>query len=58
MGSKLENKDGWVIGGMTLVGVGTGMIFLQTAPLIFVACILVGIGLGLVLETLINRKKE
>lgn len=52
-----DNKDRstWVIGGTTLVGVGVGMIFLQTSGLIFVASILIGIGAGLVISSLISR---
>lgn len=49
MTSKTLNKGSWVIGGMTMVGVGAGMIFLQSSPLIFVGCILIGIGLGVAL---------
>ena len=54
-----DNKDRstWVIGGTTLVGVGVGvgMIFLQTSGLVFVASILIGIGAGLVISSLISR---
>ena len=36
------------IGGMTMVGLGVGFTFLPEAPLLFVASILTGIGLGIV----------
>ncbi len=52
-----SNKGSWAIGGMTLVGIGTGFIFLQTSVFIFVACILIGIGLGLVMAALIDKSK-
>lgn len=39
-----EDKSTWAIGGMTMVGVGVGLIFAQTAPILLVASILVGIG--------------
>jgi len=56
MTEKKVDKSSWAIGGMTIIGVGVGFIFLQTAPLVFVACILIGVGLGLVLAAIISRK--
>jgi len=52
-----ENRDRstWVIGGTTLVGLGVGLIFLQTSVLVFVASILIGIGAGLVIAPLVPR---
>jgi hypothetical protein len=53
---KGNNSQGaWVIGGTTLIGSGLGMIFLETSALIFIACILIGIGAGLVLAQLVSR---
>ena len=52
-----EDKSTWAIGGTTLMGVGVGFIFIKTAPLIFVASILIGIGLGLVITSIISSKK-
>lgn len=40
------DKSGWAIGGMTIVGVGVGSIFLQKSALLFVASILIGVGLS------------
>lgn len=52
-----DNKDRstWVIGGTILVGVGVGLIFLQTSVLIFVASILIGLGAGLVIAPIISK---
>jgi hypothetical protein len=50
------DRSTWVIGGTTLVGVGVGLIFVQTSALMFVASILIGIGVGLVLTPIISRK--
>lgn len=52
-----DNKDRstWVIGGTTLVGVGVGLIFLQTSVLIFAASILIGLGAGLVITPIISK---
>jgi cyanate permease len=54
--NKKNDKSTWVIGGTTLMGVGVGLIFLQESALFFVASILIGIGLGLVITSLISRE--
>jgi hypothetical protein len=51
-----KTKSTWVIGGTTLIGIGVGFIFLQESALFFVASILIGIGLGLVITSLISRE--
>jgi hypothetical protein len=55
--SKKTDKSTWAIGGTTLIGIGVGFIFLRVSPLFFVASILIGIGLGLVITSLISREK-
>jgi len=57
MTNKKEDKSSWVIGGTTLIGIGVGFIFLKTSALLFVASILIGIGCGLVIASLISGKK-
>ena len=57
MTNKKDDKSGWVIGGTTLIGIGVGFIFLKTSALLFVASILIGIGIGLVIASLISRNK-
>ena len=56
--NKNADKSSWAIGGMTLAGIGVGLIFLQTSALFFVASILIGIGLGLVMASLISNKNS
>lgn len=56
--NKKSDKSVWVIGGTTLIGLGVGFIFLQQSALIFVASILIGIGLGIVIASLISREKR
>ena len=51
-----KDKSSWAIGGTVLVGIGVGFLFLPARPLAFVACILIGIGAGLVLAPLISCK--
>lgn len=52
----MSNKGSWVIGGATLIGVGVGLIFLQTSVLFFVASILIGIGLGIAIAGLMAKE--
>lgn len=56
--NKKNDKSTWVIGGTTLIGIGVGFIFLRESALLFVASILIGIGLGLVITALISREKS
>ena len=55
--NKKDDKSGWIIGGTTLIGIGVGFIFLKTSAILLVACVLIGIGAGLVLAPLIAGKK-
>jgi len=50
-----NDRSSWVIGGTTVIGVGVGLIFLNTSALLFVASILIGIGSGLVIAPFISR---
>ena len=54
--NKKDDKSTWAIGGGVLMGVGAGFFFLKESPLAFVACILLGIGLGLVITSIISSK--
>jgi hypothetical protein len=56
--NKKSDKSTWAIGGTTLIGIGVGFIFLRDSPLFFVASILIGIGLGLVITSVISREKK
>jgi hypothetical protein len=56
--NKKDDKSSWAIGGTTLIGIGVGFIFLRTSALLFIACILIGIGLGLVIASIISSRKS
>jgi len=56
--NKEHDKSSWAIGGTTLIGIGVGFILLQTSALLFVASILIGIGLCLVIAPIISSKKS
>ncbi|MCB0216802.1 MAG: hypothetical protein H6648_08115 [Caldilineae bacterium] len=50
-----RSRGPWAIGGSLLIGLGAGFFFLEQNPLAFVACIFVGLGVGLVLAALLSR---
>jgi hypothetical protein len=50
-----EDKSSWAIGGTTLIGIGVGFFLLHMSPLFFVASILVGVGVGLVLAPVLSK---
>ena len=54
--SKKEDKSTWAIGGGVLIGVGAGIFYIKTYPLGIVAFTLIGIGLGLIITSIISRK--
>ena len=51
---KKEDKSTWAIGGGLLLGLGAGFFFLQTSALAFVGCLIAGLGLGLILTSIIS----
>jgi F0F1-type ATP synthase assembly protein I len=55
MENKITDKSSWAIGGMTLIGVGVGLIFVQTSPIMMAACTIIGVGLGLVFSSFLSR---
>ncbi len=55
--NKKEDKSTWAIGGGVLMGIGAGFFFLKESPLAFVACILLGLGLGLMITSIISSRE-
>ena len=49
-----NDKSTWAIGGGLLLGLGVGFFFLHASALAFVGCILAGLGLGLVVTSIIS----
>jgi hypothetical protein len=55
---KGDDKSSWAIGGGVLIGIGVGFFFLQQSALIFVGCTLLGLGLGLMVTSIISAVKR
>lgn len=53
---KQVERGGLVIGGTTLIGLGVGFIFLSTSVFVFLASLLCGIGMGLVISALFTGR--
>jgi len=53
---KQIDRRSWAIGGTTMIGLGIGFIFVRTNVFIFLASLLSGIGLGLVIAALLPEK--
>ena len=54
----MNNRGSWIIGGTTLIGIAIGFVFLalQFSSLFLVASVLLGIGVGLVIASLISSE--
>ena len=49
-----EDKSTWAVGGGVMMGLGVGFFFLQTNIFAFVGCLLGGIGLGLLVTSILS----
>ena len=52
------DKSTWATGGGLLIGIGVGCFFLKASALAFVGSILAGLGLGLVVTSIISSIKQ
>jgi hypothetical protein len=52
-----NDKSSWAIGGGLIAGLGAGFFFLQENPLAFVGSMFLGLGVGLVITSLLSRRK-
>lgn len=50
------DRSVWAVGGGLLMGLGAGFFFLRESALIFVGCLLLGLGLGLTIAALASRR--
>jgi hypothetical protein len=54
---KMEDKSTWAIGGGLLLGLGIGFFFLRESVFAFVGCIIAGLGLGLLITSILSGGK-
>ena len=52
--TKKEEKSNWAIGGTTMIGLGIGIMYLQTSVLIFIGSIIIGVGAGLIVAPILS----
>ena len=52
------DKSTWAVGGGVMLGIGVGFFFLQESVFAFVGCILGGIGLGLMVTSILGTLKR
>ena len=50
-----RDRGAWAVGGGTLVGLGVGFLFITTSVFAFIACLLIGIGAGLLIASLLPK---
>ena len=50
-----RDRGAWAVGGGTLVGLGVGFFFITTSVFAFIACLLIGIGAGLLIASLLPK---
>jgi hypothetical protein len=58
MSNKEEDKSTWAIGGGLLLGLGVGLFFLQESALAFVGSMIGGLGLGLLVTSILSSRKQ
>jgi hypothetical protein len=58
MSSKNEDRSTWAIGGGVIIGLGVGFFFLPMSPLYFVGSMLAGLGVGIVVSSILSSRKK
>lgn len=53
-----QEKSSFAIAGGFLIGLGAGFFLLQASALLFIGCILAGLGLGLLISAFLPKEKE
>lgn len=51
---KKKSKSGWATGGGAMIGIGVGFFLLPINSLYFVGAVMLGIGLGLIIDAIIK----
>ncbi|MGD6852545.1 MAG: hypothetical protein ACQCN6_10850 [Candidatus Bathyarchaeia archaeon] len=57
MSTQKEDRSTWAIGGGIVIGLGVGFFLLPLSSLYFVGSLLVGLGIGIVISSILHRRK-
>jgi hypothetical protein len=55
MSDKKHFMSRWALGGGLLAGLGIGFFFLEKSALVFIGCIFIGLGFGLLTDAVISK---
>ncbi|MCK5156479.1 MAG: hypothetical protein KAQ69_08625 [Spirochaetales bacterium] len=58
MADRKDDRSTWAIGGGLLIGIGVGFFFLRESALAFVGSTLSGLGLGLMITSILSNIKK
>jgi hypothetical protein len=58
MAGAKDDRSTWAIGGGLLLGLGVGFFFLKESALAFVGSILAGLGLGLMVTSILSSRRK
>ena len=56
--NKKRDKSLLAISGMTLIGIGAGLVFFEKSPILIFASLLVGLSLGLIIRFIVLNKRK
>ena len=54
---RINTSDLKIIGSLALIGLSTGFFVPQTSVMAFIACLMIGAGLGLVISSIFSKKQ-
>ena len=55
--NEVTTSDAWIIGSFSLLGWCAGFFMPQTSLMAFIACLMIGAGLGLVISSIFSKKQ-
>lgn len=58
MAKKIDDKSTWAIGGGLLLGLGVGFFFVRESGLAFVGSMIAGLGVGLIVTSILSIRKK
>ena len=58
MTNNKKDKSTWAIGAGILMGIGVGLFFVQKSPIAYIACMFLGLGLGLMITVKLSRERS